>query len=76
MIKQVKLKTTGVPNDLMERDISIYWGLSQGIRGNVLPRERVERQISFVLANSKASSIKLQQKFLELRELNRKRTDA
>ena len=72
LMKKVSLKSP-VPMDKKTRDIKLYWNLSTAIRQNKIPKDRVEKQINFILANSKQNNPKMESKFLELRQLNRKR---
>lgn len=73
-MKKVSLQSK-IPSDQKTRDVQLYFNLCHAVRRNQLPKERVEKQITFILANSKTNCPKLQNKFLELRALNRERKD-
>lgn len=70
-MKQVTFMKEKVNNDL-ERDTRIYWNLCHGVRKNTITKDSIESTINFVVASSKTMSPLLAQKFLELREKNRK----
>ena len=75
-MKKLTLKSPSEPpKDTYERRLKIYWNISTAVRKQTVCKNKIEKQINFVLNVSKNDNPKLDQLFINLRTLNRERND-
>lgn len=75
-MKKVTLQCPTVPvQSNQQRDTTIFWNLSMAVRRGTVSKDRVEKQINFILGNSRVCNPTLDKKLVELRHINRERKD-